>query len=178
MRAFKLGIAVGAVTVAVALPVAVPAGAQAEAVVPPGNSAANQYTETAPGAGGEQLPPGGHTPSPVKTLGTGTAEKLDELGPAGRATAALAAAGAPRRSGRDSDGIHGNGEKSGSGGAGEGRGGKGDTGPAGSSGLGRVLGQATGLSSAGSQSGLLLLAFLATGLWSIVYLWRRRGRAV
>ena len=173
MRALKLGIAAGIVTIAMALP----ATALAQAIVPPGNSAANQYTETAPSAGGDQLPPGGssrggHSPSPAKTLGAATADRLEELGPAGRATAALAAVGAPAPS-----------QRQGSGGAGSGDGGAtapalvsiGD--PDGSSGLGQVLGQATGLSSASQSSLPLLLALAVTVVWAAAYLRRRRGRA-
>jgi hypothetical protein len=173
MRAFKLGIAAGVATVALALP----ASAPAEAIVPPGNSAANQYTETAPSAGGEQLPPGGnspkgHSPSPTKALGAPTADRLEELGPAGRATAALAAAGAPARS-----------ERQGKTGAVAEQTGlvpvpaasTGD--PDGSSGLGQVLGQATGISEASNSSLPLLLALAATVLWAATYLRRRRGRA-
>ena len=173
MRVFKLGIAAGVATVALALPATAPA----QAIVPPGNSAANQYTETAPSAGGEQLPPGGnspdgHSPSPAKALGAPTVGRLDELGPTGRATAALAAAGAPTHSQRQGK-------------SGAGSGGGSTSAPAtastadpdGSSGLGQILGQATGLSSASNSSLPLLLALAATVVWAATYLRRRRGRA-
>jgi hypothetical protein len=173
MRVFKLGVAAGVAMVALVLP----ATALSQAIVPPGNSAANQYTETAPSAGGEQLPPGGnspqgHSPSPTKALGAPTADRLDELGPAGRATAALAAAGAPARSQRqgkagtvaEQTGLVPAPTSS-----------TGD--PDGSSGLGQVLGQATGLSSASNSSLPLLLALAATVLWAATYLRRRRGQA-
>lgn len=172
MRAFKLGIAVGAATVAAALP----ATALAQAVVPPGNSAANQYTETAPSAGGDRVPPTGRPPSPAKALGAKTADQLNEYGPTGQAAAALAAAGAPRQIASDGGGNNGNrgsSESQASPSAGERK-----SGPAGSSGFGQVLNQATGLSSTGRSSLLLLLAIAGTFLWSIAYLWRRRGRAV
>jgi hypothetical protein len=165
MRSLKFGVAVGAVTIAAVLPATAPA----QAVVPPGNSAANQYTETAPSAGGDRVPPGGRPPSPAKALGAPTADRLNGLGATGRATAALAAAGAPpeiRHADNDGSGrsVLTPAEEGGAG-------------PEGSSGFGRVLGQATGLSST-SRSGLLVLAIIATCLWSVAYLWRRRGRAV
>jgi hypothetical protein len=175
MRSFKLGIAAGAVMVAAALPATAPA--QPQAIVPPGNSAANQYTETAPSAGGEQLPPGGsspggnspagHSPSPTQALGAPTANRLEELGPAGRATAALAAAGAPARGRRQSGGGPGSRARPTS---------PPPADPAGSSGLGQVLGQATGLSPASQSSLPLLLAIVATVVWSFAYRRRRRGR--
>ncbi len=171
MRAFRIGIGIAAVLATMALPSA----ALARAVVPPGNSAANQYTETAPSAGGEELPPGGHGQTPVKALGAKTAERIEALGPAGRATAVLAASGVPlqgggkaqagRRSGPGSRSDQGQGESQG-----------GETVSGGSSGLGQVLSEATG-ASGGGQSGLLLVAVVGTGIWSIAYVWRRRGRA-
>lgn len=175
MRAFKPGIAIVAVTVAVALP----ATALAEGVVPPGNSAANQYTETAPSAGGEQLPPGGHStpPTPAKALGAKAADQLDRLGPVGRAAAVLAAAGAPRQIGSDREGRAGNGGRGRDQASPPARDRPGAD-PAGSSGFGQILGQATGLSSGGGSSLLLVLAIAATCLWAAAYVWRHRGRAV
>ena len=72
--------------------------ASAQTVVPPENSAVNQYTESFPSAGGN-VPSGGiggkHGGSPAKVLGKAQAARLRVLGPTGRATAQLAAAGVP-----------------------------------------------------------------------------------
>lgn len=77
---------------------AVPASAAAAIPPPPGNSAADQYAETFPGAGGNQAsqPPG--TADPAGTLGSETARELQQAGPDGRQAAAVAAATAPQRS--------------------------------------------------------------------------------
>jgi hypothetical protein len=73
---------------------ALPSAAAAEYYVPPANSAANQYTESFPGAGGET---GGNRKkvTPGAALGAGNAEKLEKKGSAGKATAELAAETAP-----------------------------------------------------------------------------------
>jgi hypothetical protein len=77
---------------------AITSTAQAASVVPPGNSAATQYTATFPTVGGEAQVnseiDGGGTPKHV--LGHGKAEKLESKGPAGKAVAAVTAATAPR----------------------------------------------------------------------------------
>ncbi len=75
-----------------------PSAATAEEVIPPGNSAVNQYTESLP-------TPTGHTDtekggqkvhrSPDKTLGSRNAEKLEAQGADGRAAAKAAAETAP-----------------------------------------------------------------------------------
>ena len=73
---------------------ALPAAAAAEYYVPPANSAANQYTESFPGAGGESH--GKRKPvTPGTALGAGNAEKLEKKGPAGKAAAEIAAETAP-----------------------------------------------------------------------------------
>jgi len=73
---------------------ALPAVAAAEYYVPPANSAANQYTESFPGAGGESH--GKRKPvTPGTALGAGNAEKLEKKGPAGKAAAEIAAETAP-----------------------------------------------------------------------------------
>ena len=151
-----------AVAVAIA---AFPSAAVAQRVVPPGNSAVNQYTETYPMAGGDAAAAGGGKRSPAKALGTRSAQKLDALGPEGRAAATLAAATSPARRGpegrqREAGGV------SGSPAIG--------SAPGGSSGLSAVIGQATGSSSSGQLGLLLPLVILAAIIGSVVYLWRRR----
>lgn len=176
--------------------------AAAADVVPPGNSAATQYTETFPTSGGEaeankEINGGGRTPS--KVLGSGKAKKLEETGSDGKAAAAVVAETAPpvqpesapeqssSDAGHHSKHAAGGGGKSGggTGGSGSGAGKAGGatqpsatesvaTGePNGSSGFGEVLAQATGSSS--GQLGLLLpLLIIGTVVWSIYYLWRPR----
>jgi hypothetical protein len=170
-----------------------------EAVVPPSNSAATQYTETFPTSGGDTKTDqrSGHH-SPAKVLGSHNAKKLEKQGPEGRAAAELAAATAPSSTATvkptqppagqgGSGGGPGGGQSGGGGEAGGtpngGAGGGGDETahpaapePAGSSGLGETLGQATGFSSTPQSSALLPLAILATVLWSLAYLWRQRRR--
>ena len=133
---------------------ALPAAAAAEYYVPPANSAANQYTESFPGAGGEshgkrkQVTPG-------TALGAGNAEKLEKKGPAGKATAEIAAETAPPQlvdsgssSGDDAGKTGGNGrpdDKGGEQGDGkdEGEGGSGAPGTGGSGGGSSGGGQGT-----------------------------------
>ena len=180
---------------------ALPAQAAAEYYVPPGNSAANQYTESFPGAGGESG--GKHKAvTPADTLGAGNAKKLEKHGPAGKAAAEVAAETAPQQlgtgsgTGGNSGGANtgGGGPHSGSNGSGGGSptstGSNGQTGtgdgtqsavghgsavsqPQGSSGLGQVVGQATGAGNGGL--GLwLLVAIVLTIAGSIAYRVRMR----
>jgi hypothetical protein len=173
-----------------------------EAVVPPSNSAATQYTETFPTTGGDKKTDQKPNPrSPAKVLGSHNTQNLEKQGPEGRAAAEAAAATAPtsvatpppasspsnQSSGHDSDnqqggGAAGNNDKGG--GNAKQPGSDAANGsepvrpaapePAGSSGIGSAIGQATGLSTSG-QSGLLLpLAILATIAWSLAYFWRQR----
>lgn len=140
----------------------------AAAVVPPGNSAVNQYTETYPSAGGNVTGGGVGGRPPAKALGARNAHLLEALGPEGRAASAVAAAATapppamarlPGRSGRQAPGSGG---KRSSGAAGRASGeGHGDQ--AGSSGLSQVIAQATGSSSSG-QMGLLLPLVIALSL--------------
>lgn len=132
-------------TIAFAL---VPGSALAVKLVPPGNSAANQYTETLPG-------PGGGSPSsevksgapPAKVLGAANAARLEALGPEGQAAARLAATTAPHAVGKGEPG-----------------GVKAAPVPSGSSGLGQVLRQLTGTSGSGGMGLLLpLVIVLALG---------------
>jgi hypothetical protein len=177
--------------------------AAAETVVPPGNGAATQYTEAIPTSGGNAVPGsgikggGGHR-APSHVLGHQNARHLESEGKVGREVAEVAAETAPPKSGvaapssssapRGTGGGGGSNPQgagtSGSGGgdqvvpAAQGNGGvtagNGSSGSGGgSSGLGEVIGQATGASS--GQSGLLLpLILLAAVIASIAYAWRRR----
>lgn len=203
MKASKTGLGLLAATIAI---FALPTAAQAEYLIPPGNSAATQYTEAVPTAGGPKATnPSKHAgnKSPKQVLGKDNAKKLDAQGPEGRAAAEVAAAtapvavsggggSAPATPGHASQEKGGNG--SGSGGSSlNGGGSPADRGsgnapgspagqeaipaseqsPSGSSGLGEVLGQATGSSS--GQLGLLLpLIVLGTIAWSVAYVVRRR----
>jgi hypothetical protein len=172
-----------------------------EAVVPPSNSAATQYTEAFPTSGGDKkTDQASHHSSPTKVLGSHNTQKLEEQGPEGKAAAETAAATAPAPIEAPAPApkptTQGNGgDRHAGGGEGDRNKGKtspsapqhqGNTGndsetarapapePAGSSGLGSAIGQATGLSTSG-QSGILLpLVILVTILWSLVYLWRQR----
>jgi len=181
----------------------VPAHALADYYVPPENSAANQYTESFPGAGGEKGGKGKKA-TPADTLGARNAERLEERGPAGKAAAELAAETAPSQvtttvaeaagNGGDNNGGTGN-----AGGAGKGTGGSGSGGsaganggstssgggtnvvdnavkvdqPQGSSGVGHVLGQATGVGD-GNVGIWLPLVILLTLAGSIAYAARSR----
>lgn len=84
------------IALATALTVALVAPAQvlADYYVPPQNSAANQYTESFPGAGGEKGGKGKKA-TPADTLGARNAKRLEERGPAGKAAAEMAAETAP-----------------------------------------------------------------------------------
>jgi hypothetical protein len=147
-----------AVGLAIAMSIAsFPAGATAQKLVPPGDSALNQYKETLPGPAGNVLREANapHS-SPAKALGKRNAEKLSELGPEGRAAAELAAATAPAR---HSVVKHGGGARAGG---------------SGSSALGEVLGQATGTSSSGEMGLAFPLVLLATVLGAIAYAVSRR----
>lgn len=190
-------LAIAAVSVAAAL--ALPSAAAAEYYVPPANSAANQYTESFPGAGGESSGKRKEV-TPGTALGAGNAEKLEQKGPAGKAAAEMAAETAPPQladrgsSGEDAGETGGNGQpgdKSDEKGSGESAsgvpgsnsgssGGGGGTGaaanaqqPQGSSGLGQVLGQATGMSD-GSLGLWLPLAIVLTLIGSVAYWVRMR----
>ncbi len=182
---------------------ALPSAAAAEYYVPPANSAANQYTESFPGAGGESGGKGKKV-TPGTALGAGNAEKLESKGPAGKAAAKIAAETAPpqlvdhrssggddagKTSGNGQTGDKGDGEgksEGGSGTAGTGGSGGGSSGggggngaaanvqqPQGSSGFGQVLGQATGVSD-GNLGLWLPLAIVLTLIGSVAYWVRMR----
>jgi hypothetical protein len=181
---------------------ALPSAAAAEYYVPPANSAANQYTESFPGAGGESH--GKRKPvTPGAALGSGNAKKLESKGAAGKATAELAAETAPpqlvdqgRNGGEGTGKTGGNGQtgdegdeqssgESGSGAPGTGGSNGGPSGggggsatanaqqPQGSSGVGQILGQATGVSD-GDLGLWLPLAIVLTLIGSIAYWVRTR----
>jgi hypothetical protein len=175
--------------------------AAAETVVPPGNGAATQYTEAIPTSGGNAVNGdginGGHS-SPSHVLGHHNAKELEGEGQVGKETARVAAETAPSQAGAGSasESESGSGGRH-EGGAGGGSGGKNGPGGGGtssqdnvlapqgstaagsgdgSSGLGEVIGQATGSSS--GESGLWLpLILLVALVGSLAYAWRRRRPA-
>jgi hypothetical protein len=72
--------------------------APAEELIPPGNSAVNQYTESIPTPGGHRDTedrPKKESRSPDRALGSRNAQRLEAQGPDGRAAAEAAAATAP-----------------------------------------------------------------------------------
>lgn len=169
---------------------ALPAQALAEYYVPPGNSAANQYTESLPSAGGESAGKGsggGGSTSPEKSLGARNAHRLEAQGPAGKAAAEVAAETAPpaslvvaadrlshsRGGGHQSQGNQGN--KGGGGGGASQAGTAHVSQPSGSSGLGEIVAQATGSSDDGNLGLWLPLVILATLAGSIAYVMRHRS---
>ncbi len=134
----------------------------ARGTVPPGVSGAAQYTESLPGAGGEESTKAmveagqggkgdgggadGEAAEPARTLGAENAEKLEALGPEGKAAAGLAAAGG--------------GDKGPGGGGSGGGGGETAAQSSGGSGVGQVVGQLSG-SEGSSGMGLLLPLLIA-----------------
>lgn len=189
-------------TAAIAL-AALPASAAAEAYVPPGNSAATQYTEAVPTAGGPKATTHskhGQSRSPGKVLGTHKTAKLDAQGSEGRAAAELAASTAPTAISGGNEGasaIHPHGSpKTAPNGSGSG-GGRSEGGevpanppggpaphnetltsykaPGGSSAVDEVAGQATG-SSSGELGIWLPLLIAAVVIWSGAYVLRRQRK--
>lgn len=164
-KALKTGIGLA---VAIAI-FALPGAAGAQRVVPPGNSAVTQYTQTFPTGGGNSAARHRGHRSPAKVLGAATARRMQATGPTGSAAANLAAATAPgatRAGGPNATQAtpgalprapHG-------------------AMPAGSSGLRKVLAQATGSSDSGELGLLLPLLILAAVSGSAVYFWRHRHR--
>lgn len=100
-----------ALTALTALVCVLPATVAAAEILPPGNSAVNQYTETFPTSKGEEKSElekkTGVKPGDV--LGAGKTRKLDEKGAAGKAVAQFTAETAPASS---SDSGSGSGEQS------------------------------------------------------------------
>jgi hypothetical protein len=144
--------------------------ATAHAVVPPGNSAVNQYTETFPTARGAKATKRSGKPkarSPREALGADNARKLAAEGPVGREVAEIVAATAPggttaadRGSGADGNAAP-----------------AGPEGPEGSSGFREVVAQATGSSDSGRMGTLLPLLIVAAIAGSAFYFWRQRRQA-
>jgi hypothetical protein len=173
-------------------------------VVPPENSAATQYTEAVPTAGGDKEAGGGHKPSPARVLGSKNAHKLQSQGEDGREVAQIAAETAPETTppAESTQPSHAAAQHEG-GAQDDGNGGGGGAGkeqgtakhrqsgppvappaepiaselPDGSSGLGEVIGEATGSSSSGGIGLLLPLAIVAAIAWALAYLWQQRRPA-
>jgi len=176
---------------------ALPASAMAEYLVPPSNSAVNQYTETYPTGGGQKQASKSHRAEkhPAKVLGSRNARRLDRQGADGQAAAELAAATAPGGSGggagsgsnggsRDNTAAGGSGSDGGAPAGSDERDANARPvtaapqhgGDEASSGIGSVLSQATGSSSSGALGLMLPLAILAAIAWSVLYLVRQRKR--
>ncbi|HXS47375.1 MAG TPA: hypothetical protein VN756_07920 [Solirubrobacterales bacterium] len=168
---------------AIAIAAAVPSSAAAAAYVPPGNSAATQYTEALPTAGGPKATDKskqGQKRSPNMVLGAHNTEKLDAHGPQGHAAAEVAAETAPSATAAQTAAKP---EASGSTGHNDSKGSNSNAGyPAppqdssGSSGFGEVVSQATGSSSSGQLGLLLPLLIIGVVALSIAYLLRQRKR--
>lgn len=196
MRMLKTVVGVAALVGVLAVP-----SLASAAILPPGNSAATQYTETFPTAGGNAVvngsldggaSGGGKKRSPQQVLGHQTTDTLEEHGEEGRTIAALAAESAPpsaghakapahhakhpESNGKSTDngqnGAAGNGSSTGSGGpSGPGLS---ETASGGESAFGQVLSQATA-SSSGTMGFFLPLAIVLALLWALAYAWRRHG---
>jgi hypothetical protein len=150
-----------AFTIALAL---VP-GAAAETLIPPGNSAVNQYTESYPSGRGEVNTgsrQGNRTPEQV--LGKRKAQRLESQGATGEEVATVVAATAPTQT---------DGNGTGMGGSAPGQLDRSSLQPGGSAGFGEVLDQAIGVSSGDGPGLLLPLGLLAIMLWALAYAWRR-----
>jgi hypothetical protein len=186
MKALRTASALPATAIAL---LALPPIAGAQYVVPPDNSAVNQYTETVPTAGGGQDTDrhGGGNRSPAEVLGTRNARRLGAQGSQGREAAEVAAATAPDVSASSSPATGTpDAAKHEQGGEGNTRGGGAETAPpgippsssdpSGSSGLDEVIAQATGSSSSGEMGLFLPLVILGAFTWSIGYFWRQRKR--
>jgi hypothetical protein len=182
MKNLRLGL----MLVAAAAALAAPAAANAEYLVPPGNSAATQYTEAIPSAGGPKdsnRTGRQKARSAATVLGTQNARRLHSEGRAGREIAAVAAETAPesivpaqsRRTRSLNPPGHRTKHK-------PRRRPPGHEPPLraapGSSGFGEVLGQATGYSSTGSGGLVLPLAIVAGLAWAVAYWARQRNRSV
>jgi hypothetical protein len=158
------------------------AGTASAAVLPPGNSAANQYAESLPGAGGNETPSGGSTqpgeggksgaqaPSGEGAISPETAAELEKLGPAGKATLDLAAGTAPK----PPKGTHSKNSKNHRGDGGAAGAAPAVSGPNGSSGVGEVLGGLSGTSSSGGLGFLQPLLIALALIVAVAYALRRR----
>jgi hypothetical protein len=180
----------------------VPVAANAEYLVPEGNSAVNQYTEGVPSAGGDKATRNGEISAPVKpgrTIGAANAKKLREQGPEGQAVAEVAAETAPEPTVTESsetaerkavganrnthghrgagkrDKRHGHKHRQGSSKSGAAPAAAEGDGPGGSSGIGSTLAAATGTE--GQLSVLLPLIILAAAVSGAVYAFRQRKQS-
>lgn len=180
-----------------------PSTAAAEYLVPPGSSAANQYTEALPTASGARDTSKGDAPhhrSPTQVLGHKHAARLEAQGHAGREAAEFAAETAPagavseladsRQSvekttthvrGQEGEGrVRGEGQPDGGRPAESTKGSKPTAASAQASsgdadGISEILGQATGGSS-GNLGPLFPLAVLGTVIWALWFGLRSRRR--
>ncbi len=146
----------------------------ADGAVPPGVAGANQYTESVPSADGNESTKsmvhvgksggaGEDTSSPSATLGSASAEKLEDLGPEGRAAANLAAAGASGgKGGGGPIGMTGGGAN------------QPDRASSGSSSFDQVVGQLSGSDSSGGIGLLLPLLIVMAVVAAAGYLVGRR----
>lgn len=191
----RLGLLLAAIA-----PLAFAQAANAAYYVPPSNSAATQYTEAFPTAGGDQDAEAGGAHrhhSPAKVLGSRNAQKLESQGPQGQAVADIAAETAPpppastattHDGGQSQSKVGSQPAKSRSGSEAQ-RQDSAVSGPPargqrqtpaaepdGSSGLGEVIGQATGASSSGGLGILLPLVLLGTVVWCVAFLSSKRRR--
>jgi hypothetical protein len=158
MKTFKVAIALCAATTMATSPTM----AQTKTpVVPPDVSAADQYTESFPGPGGNQpTQPGASDPS-VDVIAMKYARRLQRLGQDGRAAGGVLAETAPPLDHREIGGT------------------SGQVGNAdGSSTVNEIVGLATGTSHSTGSGLLLPLAIGATVLGAAGYLWQRTRRAV
>jgi hypothetical protein len=174
--------------------------ASAAYYVPPSNSAATQYTEAFPTAGGDKDAENGGTTqhhSPAKVLGSRNAQRLESQGPEGNAVAAIAAETAPVESVTTTPATQSPKSEASPGPSKPQAKSKShhpkkpsyaspppahepqslsSAEPSGSSGLGEVLAQATGSSSSGGLGLLLPLALLGALAWAIAYLSSQRRK--
>lgn len=196
-------ISAAAIPVALLLALAPAAAAEEAPLVPPGNSAVNQYTEAFPTAAGERdAHENDSLRSPRQVLGPKTTRKLRDQGSEGDAVAELTAETAPATgTGETGEGEteadrgaatgSGGGNSGGAGGAGTGGGGP-DSGTNGTGGaanrveivagdgpssLGEVLSRATGVSPSGGMGIFLPLIIIVTAGWAIAYAARQRRPA-
>jgi hypothetical protein len=190
MTSLKTGFALLALLLASS---AAPATA-AEEVVPPENSAVNQYTEVFPTARGAKdvHKNRNRNRSPGKVLGTRNAQRLEQQGADGRAVAEVATETAPVVEAEAPSEEEP--EPAGVARSGNGRSDKSpparkrpapDPAPSpayhapevdGSSGIGEVIASATGSSSSGGMGILLPLLVIGTVVWAIAFLLRTRHR--
>jgi cobalamin biosynthesis Mg chelatase CobN len=195
-----IALAVAALTLGMASPAF---GEEEESLVPPGNSAVNQYTESYPttrgnktiraprGSGGQQK-----ERTPQEVLGSRNSKRLEQQGSDGQAVAELATETAPATSasggggggqGASATGTPGDAGSGTAQGSGQTKAAGGNSGaPAdsarsdagGSSAFGEVIGEATGSSSSDGLGIVLPLLILAAVLWALLYAWRHRRHQV